>query len=164
MNGQPTLPSWAVKHLPMADSDSVFTWTEERAVLVAGTHALFLIDETGLREGGMWYQVQYARWDANTRKLVVVWVDPDRPLLTLTTTADNPARFMKILTSRVDKAIVVSRQVTVPSGARLTATIRRRIDGELFSSVTVQGELASRETEILRGLEAEVRREVGLSE
>lgn len=135
---------------------------ESGQYLVAGVHALFVINDAGVVDAGMWYEVQYARWDAQTRQIVVVWVDPERPLLVLVTAEENPASFMKILTGHVNNAIVISRQATGKGGAVVTATVRRRIDGKLFSSVIVQGNLLDEDRDLAGQLEADVRSEVGL--
>lgn len=158
----PSLPSHILEQLPKEDRRSKFTTTEEGLFLVAGTHGFFIFDGSEPLTSGLWHEVQYASWKADSRLLTVVWTSPDMPPFTAVTTEENPEKFLRSLTSRVDRALVVSRQAVTPSGAILTATVRRRADDQLFSTVMVQGDLPVAEEYLARQLEDKVREEVGL--
>lgn len=157
-----TLPPEIAEQLPKSDRRSRFVTTEDGNHIVAGTHGLFVLDGKGPKESGLWHEIQYASWKADTRTLTVVWTSPDRQPYVTVTVEENPDKFMRVLTSRVDRALVVTRQKVTPSGAILTATVRRRPDDVLFSTVMVQGKLPAAEEHLAIALQNAVRDEVGL--
>ena len=159
-----TVPSALSSHLPEYDTRAPATLLEDGRYLVAGKYALFLVEQQGIVDSGMWYQVQYASWNADNKKLRILWTDPEAPPLTLTTVDDDPKKFMRTLTSRVDNTIVASRHRQLPSGTTVTVTVRRRADGQLFSSVLADGDVQVADEPYLDALENEVRGEVGLGD
>lgn len=130
---------------------------------MAGRHGLFFVKNEEVVDAGMWYQVQFARWEHETKKLIVVWVEPDREPVIRTTIDSEPTKFLRRLTFSVDKTIVASKSLTVPSGATISATARRRADGEVFTTVLVKGELAVGEESVANTLEAQLLRELNVT-
>ena len=157
-----SVPDEAVNLIPAGDRHAPYVEGEDGSIIVAGQHALYVIKDGELAASGMWYEVQYATWKAQSRELTVIWTEPDWDPVLVVTRDENPEKFMRVLTSRVDRALVVSRQQVTPSGALLTATVRRRVDNALFSTVMCQGYLPPEEEILARRLEDEVRAEVGL--
>lgn len=156
------IPDKMAAGLPGYDQDAPFVLTESGEALVAGRYALIVGDRSGITDSGLWHEIQYASWEAQTRTLTVVWVDPERSIHRFVTVDDNPQQFMRIVTSRVNDTIVTTRQAPSASGATVTASIRRRIDGELFSTVIIQGKQGPDTTECAQRLEGAIRKEVGL--
>lgn len=162
MNNKSLLPPKIAAFLPDSDARAPFVTDSDGLFAVAGQHALYFLTEKGIEQAGMWYEIQYGSWNAKTRQLTVVWTAPDRESVHMTTEQDNPEKFMRVLTSRVDRALVATLQERTPSGAVLTASVRRRVDGELFSTVMAHGYLPPEEEELAAALESRVREEVGL--
>ncbi len=158
------VPNHIWQHLPEYDAGAPFAALTDGRFLIAGDHALFLVGEDGIEDSGMWYQVQYASWAAETRKLRVLWVDPGAQPLNLVTVDENPDQFMRVLTSRVDRAIVSSKQLRLPSGITVTVTVRRRADGQLFSSVLADGDIQVADEPYLDAFEEAVLAELGLTD
>lgn len=148
--------------LPSHDLRAPFADTEGGDRLIAGRHAIFVERDGKIVDAGMWYEVQYAHWNHETRKLVVVWVEPDRPGITRITADKEPKKFLKRMTYSVDRTIIGSRSVTLPSGTTLTATARRRADGEIFTTVLARGEVLPRDENVADALEQQLLKELNV--
>lgn len=157
-----TLPQELASLLPSAQARASAEELEGDRWIVAGDDALVVVGPQGVSDTAMWYQVQYVRWQADTRRLLVVWVDPQRTPLVARTASDDLADFMADVTVRVTHALVVQKTVTTDSGTRITAAVRRREDGALFSTLVADGPLDAAGRERADALEREVRDGVGL--
>ena len=150
------------KTLPAHDKRAPFTDTEQGDRIVAGRHGLFFLENDQIVDAGMWYEVQYAKWDHVTRKLLIVWVEPDREPIFRVTTETEPKKFLRRLTSSVDKTIVASKSKSLSSGTKVSATARRRADGEVFTTVVIQGKTTPQAQTIADHLETELRQDLNL--
>lgn len=155
-------PEAIAAHLPVSDRRSSAEELTDGRWVVAGRHALILLDEGGVVDSGMWYEIQRARWNGETRQLVVLWVDPARRPLAVTTVTDDPDNFMLDVSAKVDHARVVQKVATTPSGTVVTAAVRRGESGELFSTLVADGPLDEEGRGLADALEREVREGVGL--
>jgi len=149
--------------LPAHDKRAPFTDTEEGERVVAGRHGLFFLKGDEVVDAGMWYEVQYAKWEHATRRLVVVWVEPNREPVIRITKETEPKKFLRRLTSSVDKTIVSSKSKTLPSGTIVSATARRRADGEVFTTTVIQGDINQSSEAVADKLEDALRQELNLN-
>lgn len=121
-----------------------------------------------------WDEVEQGSWDADERTFTLRWTDLDRDDLVLEVAVgvrdgDNyaptdTAPFAKVLRQRVEAAIVHSAVATLPSGATATASVRRSVDGDLYSLTRPRiSQIADEDDgEVLQELENRVREGVGL--
>lgn len=158
------VPAELIRFLPEGDERASGEELEDGRWLVAGRYALILVGAHGVEDSGMWYEVQYVRWEGQTRRCVVVWVDPARAGLSVRTASADPRRFMAEVAEHVNHALVASKAVELASGTRITAQVRRREDGELFSTLVADGPLDAAGERRADALEREVRESVGLEE
>lgn len=129
---------------------------------MAGKHALWVVGKSGLESSGLWHEVQYCSWEAQTQTFSVSWIDSTQPAVVALTQSEDPKRFMSIVTNRVDKTIVLSQSQENGAGGTVTASVRRRPDGKLFSLVFLRGSEGVRDQEIADRLEKVVRDELGM--
>ncbi|WP_243442551.1 hypothetical protein [Schaalia vaccimaxillae] len=178
MNQMPTIPPQVTDLLPTTDRREPAILFEDGRWVVAGRYAIILADpgshatsgqdEDGVErtasviDSGMWYEVQTARWDGDSRTLTCTWVDPERPTLSGVTVSEDPEIFMRVVTERVHHTMVTSKQVKAHNGTTLTCWIRRREDNELFSILTADGPLDESGLELASRFEAQMREGVGL--
>lgn len=155
-------PDTITAHLPRSDRRASAEELTDGRWIVAGRHALILVDEDAVVDSGLWYEIQKARWDAETRQFVAVWVDPARAPLVVTTTTDDPDNFMLDVSAKVDHARVVQKVATAANGTVVTAAVRRGESGELFSTLVADGPLDEQGNALAAALEREVREGVGL--
>ncbi|WP_175953784.1 hypothetical protein [Schaalia sp. Marseille-Q2122] len=155
-------PTPVSRHLPSFDRSAPAAEVECDQWVVAGRHALILASEQGVRDSGMWYEVQSARWNGEDRSLRIAWVDPQRAAWKLHTVTEDPADFMRAMTEAVDHSMVMHKQIVVENGTKVVAQIRRREDGHLFSILTADGPLSREGQAQADALERRLREGVGL--
>lgn len=156
------LPDTLIAHLPRSDRRASAEELADGRWIVAGRHALILLDEGGVVDSGLWYEIQKARWDGETRQFGAQWVDPARPALEVTTLTDDPDSFMLDVSEKVNHARVVQKVATASNGTVITAAVRRGESGELFSTLVADGPLDASGDALAAALEREVREGVGL--
>ncbi len=137
------LPESHARFLPDADRGRPWEFLEDGRIVVAGRHGLTVVSEEGVVDSGLWHEIQYAKWEPEGRVFALVWIQPGRPGLTATTVSDDPKRFMEAVTSRVTDTIVATRSFFTPGGTRVSASVRRRVDGQLFQTVIADGPLTA---------------------
>lgn len=137
------LPQEFAKHVPVADHGQPFERVDDDSIVLAGRHALMIVSPEGVRDSGLWHEVQYARWTPNERMFHLVWVQPGRQTISLKTDSEDPERLMSAVTTRTNKTILATRSFFTPTGIRVVASIRRRPDGGLFSTLITDGELTA---------------------
>ncbi len=155
------LPASLASLLPSYDRRSHSVECEDGVWVVAGRHALILVSQDGVVDSALWYEIQRGAWESETRTLSVVWVDPERAPLNLRTCGD-PQAFMGAMSEAVHRSLVLLQSTVTASGTRITAQIRRREDGELFSILTTDGDISPSEAATADALEYAVREAVGL--
>lgn len=159
------LPSAVANALPEGERGGPHTMLEDGRHVVVGNRVLAVVDGAGAVEAvGFWHEVQYASWKADTQTLTVVWTDPKREPLVAATRSENPKRFMEALTLRVDNTIVATRSFTTSGGTNVAATVRRRVDGHLFSAVVVSGPVSEDDERKALALEQELRSELNMED
>ena len=156
------VPADLASFLPKGDRQATAEELADGRWIVAGRHAVIVVGERGVEDSGMWHEIQFAAWDADSRVLRVVWVDPARTEIAVKTQAKDPGALMVEVSEKVNHALVVQRVVEASNGTRLTASIRRREDGELFSTLVADGPLDAEGKRQGDLLEAMVRDGVGL--
>ncbi len=162
MAKRPTLPDGLVAFVPAEDARASAEELADGRWVVAGRDALLVVAADGVAELAMWYQIQHVRWDGQTRLLTIDWVDPSRPSLAARTATDDPQGFMADVSAKVTHALVVQKVWVADSGTRVTASVRRREDGGLFSTLVADGPLSDADRRRADRLEQEVREGVGL--
>lgn len=140
----------------------------------ATTDALVIFSGHSKPEHYAWDEVEQGSWDAGERVFTLRWTDTDRDDLVLSVPAGtrdgstyastDVAPFAKALRQRVEAAIVHSAVTTLPSGATATASVRRGVDGHLYSVTqpTMSQVSDEEDVEALQELENRVREGVGL--
>ena len=156
------LPDELIAQLPDTDKKAPVFALDGGGWIIAGKHALIVCDERAIVNSGMWWEIQYASLDAESRLLMVQWADPQRRPLVVKLVDEKPAKFMSAVTESVNHSMVVSKSVRAANGTTITATIRRRDDDQLFSTVAADGDLDAEGERLANRLEAEVREGVGL--
>ncbi len=129
------------RHLPEADRSRPWENLEDKRIVVAGRHGITVVDAQRVIDSGLWHEVQYAKWDPKTCAFTLVWIQPGRPGLVAATLSEDPKRFMETVTSRVTDTIVATRSFFTPEGTRVSASVRRRVDGQLFQTLIADGSL-----------------------
>lgn len=156
------LPMQVLDSLPEAQRGGPVEQLEDGRFVVVGRDLLMITDDRRVLDSGLWHEVQYAAWDAATRGFRVVWSQPDRPTIIGTTVADNPKKLMETITDRVNNTIVATRRFVTSTGVPVAASVRRRVDGELFSVVIASGEISQADQEKAYALETGLRQELGM--
>ncbi|MFZ1381174.1 MAG: hypothetical protein WAS54_00110 [Scrofimicrobium sp.] len=162
--GRAELPEPFSKFAPSGDQSQPWEAVDGDRVVLAGRHALVLIGEEGVEDSGLWHELQYVKWTVNNRRLTVVWVQPGREPLVVTTETDDPRSLMGAITARVQKTIVATRSFYTPSGVKVSASVRRRVDGELFSTLLADGDLTEDDRIKADGIEQTLREELGVED
>ena len=114
---------------------------DDGAILVSGRYALIMLREGEVADSAMWYEVQSARWEGEKQELSVNWVDPARSPLVVRSSRAPMRPFMEDISEKVNRTQVLVRSIKAPNGAVITAQIRKREDGELFSVLAARGRL-----------------------
>lgn len=157
-----TLPSAVLQAIPEDERGGPAVQLEDGRHVIVGRRVLMVADDTDIVDSGMWHEVQYASWRADDRVLTLVWTDVDKPALVVATKSENPKKFMEAVTLRVDNTIVATRSFTTAEGVNVAASVRRRFDGHLFSTVVASGPTSAVDEQKAIQLEAELREELGL--
>ncbi|WP_147680362.1 hypothetical protein [Actinomyces ruminicola] len=153
--------------VPLADGDSRWAVATARFLTVLGP------DGVEVRRG--WHEVEHGRWDADSATFTLSWTDDSKPLL-LKVPAQidqgersvpvDTAPFARALRQGVESALVHTVSGQLPSGRRVTVSVRRDADGRLYttSNLTagVAGGAAPGEQEALEELFRRARDGVGL--
>ncbi|MDO4258671.1 MAG: hypothetical protein Q4C87_04040 [Actinomycetaceae bacterium] len=155
------LPPELLHHLPHSDRSAPCEKLSDGTWAVAGTHALFLFDAEGPIGGALWFEVQNARWEADSRKLLVMWTDPGAKPLVVVTESENPRTFMARVKARLE-ATMVAYKTRMAGDTQIVAQIRRGPEG-LFSHVSADGPLDEKGLAAAETLEKEIRESVGLN-
>lgn len=121
-----------------------------------------IISQTDAQFVCYWHEIQQARWDGENRTLSIQWVDPTREPIEMGANAEDPQAFMMSLQEYVEYVVVSSGQRVADNGTTITASIRRREDGELFSALVADGPLDDQGRELAHQLENRLREGVGL--
>ena len=148
--------------LPRGGADALHIELDDGAILVSGRYALIMIREGEVTDSAMWYEVQSARWEGEKQELSVNWVDPARSPLVVHSSHSPMRPFMEDISEKVNRTQVLVRSVKAPNGAVITAQIRKREDGELFSVLAARGRLDDEAMELAHSLEKQLRESVGL--
>ena len=90
------------------------------------------------------------------------WVDPARSPLVVHSSHSPMHAFMEDISEKVNRTQVLVRSIKAPNGAVITAQIRKREDGELFSVLAARGRLDDEAMELAHSLEKQLRESVGL--
>lgn len=130
--------------------------------IIAGTDLVMVANEREILDSGLWHEVQYASWDADSRVFRLVWSQPERPAITGQTISDNPKALMERITDGVNNTIVATRRFVTSGGVPVAASVRRRVDGNLFSVVVAAGPISSEDEKKAYQLEASLREELGM--
>lgn len=160
-NPQP-IPASALALLPDSDRRAPAEELASGAWVVAGKHALILVDAERVLDSGMWYEVATAKWSAEDRILDIEWMDPARSKVRVETVSKDPHVLMRTIADRVNHSIVVHKSTRVANGTTISAWIRRRDDDRLFSALTALGPLDAASEREAAAFERMLREGVGL--
>ena len=158
------LPRAVVDAIPADERGGPHVRLEDGRRLIVGKRVLMVADDEGISDAGFWHEVQYASWRADDRKFTLVWTDPAKGSLVGVTESENPKQFMEALTLRVDNTIVATETFTTENGVNVAATVRRRVDGHLFSSVVVSGPISEKDEARAFELERKLRAELNMGD
>lgn len=159
---EPVLPDALASLLPASDRRAPVLSCADGHWVAATAHALHLFDADGEHEVAMWYEVLSARWNAQSRVLTVRWVDPARGEWVLASEEEDPRVFMGEVTERVNRALVLHKELRLPGGTTVSAQVRRRSDDALFSVLVADGPIRPGEEAKVDAFEHSVRESVGL--
>ncbi len=136
---------------------------EEESWVIASEFALVVANSQGVVCAGLWADTQYCGWEADSRRLSIVWVDPERSPFQAVTVSENPVALMRLITREVERPIVLRRQAKVSPGTTVVAIARRRLDDSIFTSAVVRGQNNADATQVALTLEQEIREELGIA-
>ncbi len=157
-----SIPANVEKALPETQRGGPVEELKDGRYIAVGPDALMVVKDGTVVDSGLWHEIQFASWEAQTKQFRVVWVDEDRPSIVGETLSEDPEWLMRKITSFVNKTIVTTRTLQASSGGFVAASVRTRPDGQMFSTVVVSGAVSDQEIE--RGLEMEkaLREELGI--
>lgn len=121
--------------VPLADDDS--RWA------VATVHHLTVVGPGGVELHRGWHEVEHGRWDAETASFTLTWTDTRQPLVLVVPEAVSRgersvpvdiAPFARALRQGVESALVHSVTGQLPGGPRVTVSVRRDVDGRLYTT------------------------------
>lgn len=158
------LPDSVVQSIPKDQRGGPVEKLRDGRYIIVGRNILMVADEERVVDSGFWHEVQYCAWDAASRRFLLVWSQPERDRVEGVTVTNDPEDLMRKITLRVDSTIVATRRFVTSTGVSVVATVRRRVDGELFSAVFVGGTISEADQEKAFGLEQSLRDELGLSD
>lgn len=110
-----------------------------------------------------WFEIQQAIWAGESRRLVIRWVDPQRTPSTFNLAAHEQTAFMRAFDELVARTVVMTMRRKVGS-TNILASIRRRADGKLFSTLVADGPLGEAGERVAVELERSLRDAVGLAD
>ncbi|WP_099332159.1 hypothetical protein [Actinomyces minihominis] len=158
------LPESVRLSIPQDQRGGPYEELEDGRFIIVGRNIIMISNEHKVVDSGFWHEVQYASWDASTHTFRLVWSQPDRDPVIGRTITRNPKDLMEKITHRVDDTIVATRRFVTSGGASVAATVRRRVDGELFSAVISSGPISDEDEKKAYRLEADLREELGMGE
>lgn len=166
-SSRPSLPepfrtSIATKPFNRIDRQRPALELSDGSWLLLATLGPHVITETDTQFVGHWHEIQRARWDGEAKTLSIHWVDPARDIVRFHAEAEDPQAFMMSFEEYVEYAVVSTGQRQTESGTTITASIRRRPDGELFSALVADGPLDEDGQRLAHDLELKLRESVGL--
>lgn len=133
-------------------------------VYVLADRGLLRVDEAGqVVQLCDWFEVQQAIWVGESRRLAVRWVDPQRQTLIIFLAEHEQTEFMRVFDELVAATIVSTVRRKADNGTAIVVSVRRRLDGELFSAVVVDGSLTAQGQQLAVDLERNLRDSVGLA-
>lgn len=156
------LPEKVVTSIPQEQFGGPHEELEDGRYVIVGRDIVMVADSGGVVDSGFWHEVQYCSWDAQTRRFSLVWSQPERPKVEGRTLSDDPEKLMRRITLCVDSTIVATRRFVTSTGVSVAATVRRRVDGELFSSVFAGGAISEVDLKKAFDLEQALREELGV--
>lgn len=136
---------------------------------VATTGHLLVVGPDAVELRRPWHEVARGSWDAETYTFSLSWTD-SAPAQVLEVArrlggrAVDVAPFARALRQRVESALVHAVSDTLPSGVRVTVSVRRDDAGALYTMTTPASgrELDDADRAALRALERRVHDAVGL--
>lgn len=157
-----SLPEDLLAAIPEDQRGGPFEELMDGRYVIVGRDILMVADSGNVVDSGFWHEVQYCSWDAQTRQFRLVWSQPERPMVEGRTRTTNPEKLMRKITLCVDSTIVATRRFVTSTGVSVAATVRRRVDGELFSAVFVSGMISEADQQKAFDLEQALREELGV--
>lgn len=157
-----SLPASVMRAIPQDERGGPAVRLEDGRYIVVGRRVLMVSDGEKIVDSGFWHEVQYASWRAEDRVLTLVWTDSDRPSLVAATESENPKEFMEAVTLRVDNTIVATQAFTTSTGVNVAASVRRRFDGHLFSTIVSSGPVSEADEARAMQLEADLRSDLNM--
>ncbi|MDY5584904.1 MAG: hypothetical protein SPG61_03840 [Arcanobacterium sp.] len=122
--------------------------------------ACFFADGTTLELE--WSDIANARWDGDTHKLRISFVERNLADLVLELSKNYDQVFLRAIRERIDRSVVHQIFRDLPSGGKATGQVRRNADESLFTQVISDDVRTVADREALEVLEAELREAVGL--
>lgn len=156
------LPQALVGTIPADQRGGPYEELVDGRFVIVGRDIVMVADSGGVVDSGFWHEVQYCSWDAQTRQFTLVWSQPERPKVEGRTVSDDPEKLMRKITLCVDSTIVATRRFVTSVGVPVAATVRRRVDGELFSAVFAGGAISEADRNKAFELEQALREELGV--
>lgn len=156
------LPPSVVASIPEDQRGGPHEQLEDGRFVIVGRNIIMIADDDTVVDSGFWHEIQYASWDNDSRQFRLVWSQPDRPPVEGRTLSANPKDLMEKITLRVNSTIVATRSFFTSAGVRVSITVRRRVDGELFSAVVAAGPISEADEEKAYKLENDLRAELNM--
>ncbi|PHP52173.1 hypothetical protein BW737_011570 [Actinomyces ruminis] len=132
--------------VPLADDDS--RWA------VATVRFLTVVGPGGVELHRGWHEVEHGRWNAETATFILSWTDESQPPLELVVTETvsrgerdmtvDVAPFARALRQGVESALVHAVTDVLPGGRRVTVSVRRDVDGRLYTTSNLPARVNSR--------------------
>lgn len=143
---------------------------------VATVRYLTVVGPGGVELHRGWHEVEHGRWDAETASFTLTWTDERQSPLELVVPeavsqgeSDMPVDvvpFARALRQGVESALVHSVTGQLPSGRRVTVSVRRDVDGGLYTTSNLPSQAAEgldlADREALEDLHRRARDGVGL--
>ncbi|MDO5673055.1 MAG: hypothetical protein Q4G30_09425 [Actinomycetaceae bacterium] len=149
--------------LERPDRRGVYVIFEGGQALNAGTNHLSLITDDALVFNEPWCKVQHLIFDADMDTMNLAWADPSRPAMSFKKPETQwLPHFGEMSRERLAHTQVATVIDTLDDGTQLRATVRRDINGVLFSEVIALGVITPECEQRAATLENQVREMAGL--
>ena len=158
-----SLPQTVLEAIPADQRGGPHERLEDGRFVIVGRDVVIVADDEKILDSGFWHEVQFAAWKADTRLFTLVWSQPGRPQVVGRTVGDQVNDLMEKISSRVGNTVVATRRFVTDSGTHVAASVRRRIDGKLFSAVVAGGPISEVDEEKAYRLEEELRAELNMA-